>query len=343
MIFRVCREAYMSNILFLSVGGGGWPGAMAELKEEGHYIVGTDCREEHHGKYLPDEFYQVPRYEDREAYVEAIREVVETEEIDYITGAHTREFIILQEEGFDGVLAADPDALRATEDKHETYEQFEDISPDFARVETTEELYEASERLGFPDREICIKPCIGSGGRGFRRVVEDYDKTEIVFEHKANPYITLDELAELDFPPLVMMEFLEGDIYHVDILADEGEVVKAVPSVRIEEKWGYGFSLECVDKPEYIEMAERVVEELNLDHNCFIQIKDDKLMEAAGRMAGSGAIGQDLMQGSIALAEGRSPNTEVTPVKMVRYFENVFMNPETDERINARDFRWLDD
>lgn len=66
-------------------------------------------------------------------------------------------------------------------------------------------------------------------------------------------------------------------------------------------------------------------------------------MEAAGRMAGSGAIGQDLMQGSIALAEGRSPNTEVTPVKMVRYFENVFMNPETDERVNVRDFRWLDD
>lgn len=326
------------NVLYPSCGALGWPAAWAELKEEGHRIVGTDVRDEHHGKYLADEFYQVPPYSEPERYVRAIEEIDRAEDIDYVMGGHTRELILLQEHGFDNVLAGPPEALRTTEDKFETYERFSHLSPEFARVETSEELYREAERMGFPERTLCVKPVVGSGSRGFRILVDDYDKTEWTFEHKKDPHMTIDELAELDFPPLLLMEYLDGPVYHVDILADEGEVKKAVVSYRLEERFGFGFSLACEDRPEYVELAEEVVGELGLDYNCFIQVMDDKLLEVGGRMAGSGGIGLDLAKGAIDLAEGREPNTEVTPVKMIRYWKELFVDVDSDDVLVSRDF-----
>lgn len=326
----------MANVLFLSGGGGGWPGAMAELKDEGHYLVGADIRDEHFGKYLYDSFYQVPRY-DEDGYVDSVSEIVKEESIDYITGGHTEEFIKLQRNGFDNVLASDVEGLEVTVDKYQTYKTFERFSPDFRKVENSEELYQMAEEMGYPDRDLCIKPTVSSGGRGFKRIVEDYDRTDAVFNKKTNPYITLDELASLDFPPLLLMEYLEGKLYHVDILADEGEVVKAVVSYRLEEKFGYGFSLETEYVPEHVEMAEEIVNELNLDYNCFIQIIDGKLLEIGGRMAGSGPIGLDLMKGAVKKAEGKQPSKEIQQVRMMRYYENIFVNPESDDMLGFRD------
>lgn len=326
------------NLLYPSCGGLGWPAAWAELKEEGHRIVGTDVRGNHHGKYLTDEFYEVPPYEKRDAFVDRIDTIVEEEDIDYIMGGHTRELIILQESGYDNVLTSSPDVLRATEDKYETYDRFRDISPEFTKIETSEELYREAERMGFPDRTLCVKPVIGSGSRGFRILVDDYDKTEWTFEHKKDPHIRIDELAKLDFPPLLLMEYLDGPVYHIDMLANEGELKKAVVSHRVEERFGFGFSLECDQRPEYVDLAETIVSELGLNYNCFIQVMDGKLLEVGGRMAGSGGIGLDLVKGAIDLAEGREPNTEATPVQMIRYWKEIFVDQETDEVLLIRDF-----
>jgi carbamoyl-phosphate synthase large subunit len=326
------------NILYPSCGGLGWPAAWAELDERGHRIVGVDARENHHGKYLTDEFYQVPPYSEEQRYVEAVEDIVEQETIDYIMGGHTRELILLQEAGFDNVLSSDPDTLRATEDKYETYDRFRKISPEFAKIETEEELYREAERMGFPDRQLCIKPVVGSGSRGFRILVDDYDQTKWTFEHKKDPHIRIDDLASLDFPPLLLMEYLDGPVYHVDILADDGELKKAVVSHRLEERFGFGFSLTCDDRPEYVDLAEQVVTDMELDYNCFIQIMDGKLLEVGGRMAGSGGIGLDLARGAIDLAEGREPNTDVQPVTMLRYWKEIFVDPDTNDVHLIRDF-----
>jgi len=317
----------MSKILILSCGGLGYAAVVRELKEEKHYIVGVDCREEHHGKYLSDKFYRVPPYRDR-GYVDKIKEIVEREGIDYIMGGHTMELIILQEAGFKNVLASPPESLRVIIDKYKTYRMFPQFSPSFSRVTTSEELYENAERMGFPDKKLCVKPCVSSGARGFRILVDDYDKTTWTFNRKKDPHITIDELAKLDFPPLLLMEFIEGPVWHVDILAYKGEIKKAVTSYRLEERFGFGFSLECEDKPEYVDMAREIVKRLKLCYNCFIQVINGKLIEVGGRMQGSVGIGLDLAKGAVELAQGREPNKNVSKVRMIRYWKEIFVEED---------------
>jgi hypothetical protein len=115
-------------------------------------------------------------------------------------------------------------------------------------------------------------------------------------------------------------------------------VRKAVVSHRMEERFGFGFSLACDDRPEYVDIAEEVVSGLDLNYNCFIQIMDGKLLEVGGRMAGSGGIGLDLAKGAVDLAEGREPNTDVRDVQMLRYWKEIFVDQETDEVAVHRDF-----
>ena len=317
----------------LSCGGLGFGSATAELQKEGNYVVGVDARDEQHGKYLTDHFYLVPRYsgETQQDYIKAIAKIVEKEKIDYIMGGHTKELIILQEAGFDNVLSSSPKSLRLITDKFEAYKKFSDISPGFYKVETPNELYACAEKMGYPDNKLCIKPCVGSGGRGFRILAEDYDKTKWTFEDKSNPYMTIDELAQLTFPPLLLMEYLEGPQYHLDILAYKGEPKKIVVSYRLEERFGFGFSLECEDRPEYEQIAKRIVKELDLSYNCFVQLKAGKLIEIGGRMQGSVPIGLDLAVGAVKLAKGEEPNIRIRKVRMIRAWKEIFYDMETGE------------
>lgn len=296
-----------------------------ELQGDGHFIVGVDCREEHHGRYVSDKFYRVPRYTD-EGYVNKIREIVDQESIDYIMSGHTMETIILQEAGFKNVITSPPSVLRIVIDKHKTYSMFPQFSPLFTKIQTSDELYTQTEKMGFPDRKLCVKPCISSGARGFRILVDDYDKTEWTFKHKRDPHITIDGLASLSFPSLLLMELLEGPQYHLDILAYKGEIRKLVMSYRLEERFGFGFSLECHHVQEYEDMAREIVRKLGLSYNCFIQVIDGKLLEVGGRMQGSISIGQDLVTGALDLFEGREPNTGVRKVKMIRYWKEIFID-----------------
>lgn len=320
----------MSKILYLSIGNLGSAGVIRELKEDGHYIVGADCREEHHGKYLADKFYKIPKYEDSD-FVATVKRIVDENKIDYIFGGHVRSSIILQEASFNSVLSSPPESLRIVSNKYKTYEMFPHLSPKYEKVTNSEELYKKAEKMGFPNETLCIKPVKSSGSRGFRILVDEYDKAEQIFYHKTNPYTTIDGLAEMDFPPLLLMEYLKGANYHIDILAFKGEIKKAIVSKRLEERFGFGFSLEYEDRSDYLNIAEEVVKKLELSYNCFIQVMGGKILEVGGRAAGSVCIGLDLVKGAIRLAKGEEPTTTTNKVSIIRYWKEIFVDSETGE------------
>lgn len=316
------------NILYLSAGAYGSTGIIQELRAwEGRdfKIVGADIKEKTHAEHVCDVYYQVPRYTDS-SYVSTIKRIVKDEAIDVCAfGGHTREKIILMENDVP-VISSDPTALEITNNKRRTYDLFPEYAPDYIYLEKGDDIFDASWRLGYPRNELCFKPVVSSGGRGFRIIAKpDFDKTKAIFEERTNPYITLSELDSLDFPPLLLMEKLNGRNFHVDILAKDGVIKKAVVSYRIEEMMGLGFSLETTDeKPEYLEIAAAVVKKLGLSYNCFIQLMGGKILEVGGRPAGSVPIGQDLVKGAIQLYEGEEPSTSVEQVRMLRHWVPIF-------------------
>ena len=318
----------IKTILYLSAGAYGSTGIIQELRSwegRGFRIVGVDIKEKTHATHICDVYYQVPRYTDA-WYAPAIREVILKEGIDICAFGHTKEMAFLRGRGIP-VLASDPTTLEITSSKLKTYGLFPEYAPDYIYLQKGDDISSAAERLGYPHREICFKPAVSSGGRGFRVIVEpSFDKTGVIFEERYDPYMTLEELDALDFPPLLLMERLYGRNFHIDILAKDGVVKKAVVSYRIEEMMGLGFSLETTtERPEYLEIAAAIVQQLKLSYNCFIQLMGGKLLEVGGRPAGSVPIGQDMVRGAIQLYEGEEePNTDVEQVRMLRHWVPIF-------------------
>jgi len=316
----------IKNILYLSAGSHGSPGVLQELRDFRDFkIVGVDIKDISHAQYLFDKYYQVPKYDDPN-YVKVISEIFRNELIDICVFGSTREMIQLQENGIP-CLMSNPDTLKITVDKFKTYSMFPEYAPDFIPICKGDDIYESAKKLGYPEKELCFKPQIGSGGRGFRVIAgKDYDKTNDVFFSKDTSKITLEELDTLEFPPLLLMEKLEGKNYHVDILANKGKIVKLVISYRIEEIMGLGYCLNTTtEKSEYVEIANNIVSKLQLNYNCFFQMMGDKLLEVGGRAAGSVPIGQDMIGGAIKLYEGGSPNTEVDQLTFLRYWKPLFI------------------
>lgn len=319
----------IKNILYLSAGSYGSTGIIQELRNwEGRdfRIIGVDIKEKTHAKHVCDAYYQVPRYTDSH-YVSAIREIVKKEKIDICAfGGHTREKIILMENNVVPIISSDPSVLKITSSKFKTYKLFPEFAPDYIYLQKGDNVFKAAQKLGYPQREICFKPAVSSGGRGFRIIAEpDFDKTNAIFKERTNPYITLSELDSLDFPPLLLMERLKGRNFHIDILAKDGVIKKAVVSYRIEEIMGLGFSLETTNERSwYLKIAEVVVRRLGLSYNCFIQLMGNKLLEIGGRPAGSVPIGQDLVKGAIQLYEGEEPSIKVKQIRMLRHWVPIF-------------------
>ena len=319
----------IKNILYLGAGSYGAPGILEELRSFRKFkIVGIDIKDLTYAQYLCDKYYQVPEL-DNPNYINVVLDIFKKEKIDICVCGKTKETILLQQAGLP-CLTSPPHALEITRNKLKTYKMFPEYAPNFVLVQKGDNIFSKAEQLGYPEKEICFKPQVSSGGRGFRVIAgEGYDKTDAIFYSKDAPKMTLEELNKLDFPPLLLMERLKGRNYHVDILANKGKIIKAVVSYRLEEIIGLGLHLETTTKkPEYLGIAEKIVSKLGLSYNCFFQMMGDKLLEVGGRPAGSVPIGQNLIKGAVELYEGSTPVTLVDQVIIFRYFKPMFIFKE---------------
>ncbi|WP_096216285.1 ATP-grasp domain-containing protein [Escherichia coli] len=100
------------------------------------------------------------------------------------------------------------------------------------RVNTLAELKTHLAAPPFTDSPVCVKPVTGIYGMGFWRF-DDSASPMAVFNHPEHrlvspqQYIAAASAAE-SFKPLVLMPYLPGPEFSVDILADKGEILAAV-------------------------------------------------------------------------------------------------------------------
>ena len=137
------------------------------------------------------------------------------------------------------------------------------------------------------------------------------------------------------YPELLVMEYLPGKEYSVDVLADNGRSIVIIPRTRDYIKAGISFEATTVNHKEIIRYTDKIVRKLKLNGNIGFQFKEDKkgvprLIECNPRLQGTVVIntyaGANLVYMAVKLALGEKVETPKVKwgLKMIRYWEEVY-------------------
>ena len=320
-------------ILITSVGGMVSPGIIDNLRNipEVARIIGTDVSAEAIGFHFVDKGYIVPKG-DASDYITELSEIADQESVDVIIPCSDEEVLALShhEETFKkngiSVICSPYETTSVAIDKGSMLtflEQSRVSVPKYFLPTSRSEFLQAVEELGYPSRPVVIKPRRGRGGRGFRVLRENIDilGTRDSQEIKLNWF--LETVPEYKLPEIVLMEFLPGEDYSVDVLAGKGESLLVIPRRRIKAILGPSQIGEVVWNQEVVKNVELVTKKFGFDSITNIQLKYSAspsempmIYEINPRVSGtivaSTAAGIDLLNYGIKYALGLDiPNRSV--------------------------------
>ncbi len=179
----------------------------------------------------------------------------------------------------------------------------------FHRVRTWEEFSAACEKLENEGLRVCFKPATGTFGLGFYILDEAMTPLKRLLRSEAHRISKAELQAVLaaseTFPELLVMEYLDGSEFSVDVLADAGSVVAMVcrrkpmngrvrlsgtsHTLRVED----GLSQLLAREPEIEEMVRLLARHFKLGGLFNVQFRSRAvrpempcLLEINGRMSG---------------------------------------------------------
>ena len=282
------------------VSAAGAPGTAALLRglrsngERDIRLVGTDMSERSVGRHLCDAFHVVPRGSDP-GFPDAVLAVVEREGVDCVLpqssfdlqglAAHRDRFPV-------PVLVSRPDTIHRSNDKAETYALLHRLgvpAPSFRRVTGAAGVDTAARELGYPDRPVCFKPVFSSGSRGFRVLDPTVDRAhQLLYERPGSVAMRLEEALELlpaDGADLLVMELATGGERTIDGIADGQRVLLGHPKTREAMRAGLAMYFVTLDDPALMEIADRIVAELGIEHFFNIQLVGEQVIEINPRIS----------------------------------------------------------
>jgi len=292
------------NPLTLLVTAAGAPGTAALLRalrmngERPVRLVGTDMSPQAVGRHFCDAFYVVPPGRDP-AFAETLLGIARNERADAVLPQSSFDLLGLAEardafaaEGI-AVLVSRPDAIRRANDKAEAYALLERIgirAPAWRRVTGGNALRDAAQELGYPDRPVCFKPVFSSGSRGFRILDPTVDRAKQLLEERPGSVaMRLTEALEVlppdGGPELLVMELAQGGERTVDGIARSGRIVLGHAKTREAMRAGLAMYFETLKEPALVEIADRIVGELALDHFFNIQLVGEHVIEINPRIS----------------------------------------------------------
>jgi carbamoyl-phosphate synthase large subunit len=290
------------TILVSASGAPGTAALLRALRENGERevrLVGTDMSERAVGRELADAFHVVPPGSDP-SFADAMLTVAEREDVDVVLPQSSFDLLGLAEakERFAeaGVVAmvAAPEAIRRANDKAESYALLDAIGvrgPAWRRVRGGAAVAEAASELGYPEQDVTLKPVFSSGSRGFRVLSASADRREQLLTNRPGvaEALRLDDLRELlpddDPTELLVMELATGGERTIDGFARAGRIVLGHPKTREAMRAGLAMFFETLDAPELMEIAARIVAELELDHFFNIQLVGEHVIEINPRIS----------------------------------------------------------
>lgn len=340
------------NILLTGAGAPGFAGIVKCLRngDKNIRIICVDVNANAYGQVLTDKFYQIPEAENVN-FISIVEKICFEESVKVIVPLVTRELPVFarnkdryRENGI-YIGVQDEKQLETINNKYLLLETLKNAgmqTPEFYNCIDIDQLKDICKKLGFPKKQICFKPAISNGSRGFRVVSSLVDEFRLLFNEKPNTtYIsyekTLQILSGHTIPPLVVMEYLPGPEWSVDCLVNNGKLLYCIPRLRNRMNGGISVDTTLVENHQVIELANQICRLFSLHGNIGIQFKADQdgipqVLEINPRLQGSivacAAAGINLPYfGILLLLDQEIP--VITPnwgVRMCRYWEEVYFD-----------------
>ena len=279
------------NVLITAAGNVFMPGTMACIKQNGEReirLVGADMSDDPTILQMCDKAYPVPRGDDP-AYVDALLEICKNEKIDVLLPIMSVELNALAEnrDRFAAVgtivSVSEPAALVVANDKRKLLDFMKKQGlpcADYYCVSNVDELREKAAKLGYPEKRVCVKATNSSGSRGFRILNSNASRFSMFLHEKPSAGIVrLEELVQIleeaeRFPELLVMEYLPGVEYSVDLLADHGKTLVGCCRKSLRMENSIMLDAEIVDAPEVLALCETVTAKLGLDGNIGFDLRE---------------------------------------------------------------------
>jgi len=338
----------------------GCPGAstlLRMLKNNGERpitIIGTDMSLEAVGRFLCDDFYQVPSGTSEE-YIPAMVEIVAKEKPDLIFPESSNEVLSLArardefESNGTKVVVSSPESIETSSNKYMMYEAVKKSGsvdlPRYLSASTLDDFLEAGRKIGYPDNPIVFKPHVGKGSRGVRIIDPHANrKYQLMDEKPTSKYLSLDGFIEIfkdvedtDFPDLLVMEYLEGMEKTADTIAMDGrELLTTVKTVE-RARWGVIVEGELVRDDGLVEQTREILKSIPLSYCVNVQFIAGKLIEINPRVS-TFIYQEDLIAPYLAikLALDEVTEEEVSNYRakidygrrMIRYMDQMFHDNE---------------
>jgi len=279
------------TVLITAAGNVFMPGTTKCLRENGERnlkLIGADMNDDPTMLQMVDKYYSVPRGDDPK-YIEVLLDICARENVDVLLPIMSVELesLAMNKERFASigtkVSVSNIDSLRVANDKLALFDFLRSSGLPCAQYASVTSLNELSKQvcaLGYPNNPVCVKAIHGSGSRGFRILEKSRSKFDLfMFAKPSSCYTTLDDFIKIftetdTFPELMVMEYLPGAEYTVDLLADNGKVLYNCCRKSLLMENSIMLNGEVVNNKQVMDLCATVVEMLGLDGNIGFDVKE---------------------------------------------------------------------
>lgn len=346
------------TVLFPAIGGESTIAALAAIRadwcgDEPLRIVGCDTDSDKQALAGADEFLVSPS-RDEPGYVEFLLNLCRSHAVDVLWPNPIEEQLLLGQHAHvftsAGVRVLLPPlhATRILSNKALTYDYCAQQGmrvPRWKRVSDWQELNEAAESMGYPERPVVFRRASGRGGIGLRILCEDWCSFDEFFDRLSNGMkIPLGALRKpLDvpraWPDCMVCEYLPGAEFDVDCFCIGGDLRVAAARRNDAMWWGTSSRAETVDRPDLVALCARLLRSLQWTYIASATFREDEsgsaaLLEVNCRMPASINLtwraGNNLPLAALLHCLGRRLPQFRPPqsgVRLVRYFGESYRIP----------------
>lgn len=244
-------------------------------------IIGIDMKSVPSGKYIVDSFYQVPAATDPH-YCDIVFDICQREKVDLYFPTISAEVSAVSKRVSDfesigtKVSISDLNAIEIANNKLKTYDFLKEKGvrvPEYYGVHCVQDFIDGCRLLGYPEKPVCLKLVNNSGSRGVRIIDAQRDRYQIFAHEKPNSFFTSyeDMLSILNsakvLDEMMVVEYMPGNEYTVDLLADRGHVLYMVGRENIVSLMSIAQESIVTKIDLAYETSKKIVEAFGFDGN----------------------------------------------------------------------------